>query len=91
MSPTGLPVDARRDRFLRARPDRRGALPDSLGQLLERGGEGFHAFVFELLSDLLHVRREDGESKNRLDGVIGGGGPTLELTTSNGSIRVLKL
>ncbi|MBL8177808.1 MAG: hypothetical protein JNK48_24230 [Bryobacterales bacterium] len=30
-------------------------------------------------------------SKNRLEGTIGGGGPLLDLHTSNGSIRVLKL
>ena len=37
------------------------------------------------------VNREEPFSKNNLQGVIGGGGPTLELTTSNGSIRLLKL
>lgn len=31
------------------------------------------------------------QNKNRLQGNIGGGGPKIELTTSNGSIRVLKL
>lgn len=30
-------------------------------------------------------------SKNRLEGTIGGGGPLLDLHTSNGSIRVLKM
>jgi len=37
------------------------------------------------------VDREEPHSKNNLQGVIGGGGPTLELTTTNGSIRLLKL
>jgi hypothetical protein len=37
------------------------------------------------------VRRDQTDGKNHLDGVIGDGGPTLELTTSNGSIRLLKL
>lgn len=37
------------------------------------------------------VKREDGGKRNNLDGVIGSGGPTIELTSSNGSIRVLKL
>jgi Putative adhesin len=37
------------------------------------------------------VHREDLDGRNRLDGIIGAGGPTLELTTSNGSIRLLKL
>jgi DUF4097 and DUF4098 domain-containing protein YvlB len=32
-----------------------------------------------------------GESnKNRLDGIIGSGGPTIELSTSNGHIRIVK-
>jgi hypothetical protein len=37
------------------------------------------------------VRREDARSKNHLDRVIGSGGPTVELTSSNGSIRLLKM
>jgi DUF4097 and DUF4098 domain-containing protein YvlB len=37
------------------------------------------------------VRREDDGGKSHMDGVIGGGGPTLELTTNNGAIRLLKL
>ena len=37
------------------------------------------------------VRQEDGSGKNHLDGVIGSGGPTVELTSSNGSIRLLKM
>ncbi len=37
------------------------------------------------------VRREIESGKHALDGVIGNGGPTLELTSSNGTIRLLKL
>jgi len=37
------------------------------------------------------VRRDDGNGKNHLDGVIGGGGPMVELTSTNGSIRLLKI
>ena len=37
------------------------------------------------------VKRENERSKHSLDGVIGEGGPALELTSSNGSIRLLKL
>jgi hypothetical protein len=37
------------------------------------------------------VRRDDGGGKNHLDGVIGSGGPTVELTSSNGTIRLLKM
>jgi hypothetical protein len=33
----------------------------------------------------------DRSEKNRLEGVIGSGGPMLDLATSNGSIRLLKL
>jgi DUF4097 and DUF4098 domain-containing protein YvlB len=36
------------------------------------------------------VKQEDGSGKNHLDGVIGSGGPTVELTSTNGSIRLLK-
>ena len=31
------------------------------------------------------------DNKSRIEGTIGGGGPTLELSTSNGSIHLLKL
>jgi DUF4097 and DUF4098 domain-containing protein YvlB len=34
--------------------------------------------------------RSSRMSKTHLDGVIGSGGPTLDLSTSNGSIRLLK-
>jgi len=37
------------------------------------------------------VDRDGSSDKNRLEGRIGGGGATVELTTSNGSIRLLKL
>jgi DUF4097 and DUF4098 domain-containing protein YvlB len=37
------------------------------------------------------VRRDDGKGKNHLDGIIGDGGPTVELTSTNGSIRLLKM
>jgi hypothetical protein len=36
------------------------------------------------------VRTEGAPAKNRLEGVIGSGGPVYELTTSNGSIRILR-
>ena len=36
------------------------------------------------------VRTEGATSKNRLEGLIGSGGPTFELTTSNGGIRILR-
>jgi DUF4097 and DUF4098 domain-containing protein YvlB len=37
------------------------------------------------------VRTEGSVEKHRLEGVIGGGGPLLDLQTSNGSIRLLKM
>jgi DUF4097 and DUF4098 domain-containing protein YvlB len=37
------------------------------------------------------VRRDGAGSKNHLDGVIGSGGPTVELTSSNGTIHLLKM
>jgi hypothetical protein len=37
------------------------------------------------------VRQEGANSPSRLEGVVGSGGPTLELTTSQGGIRLLKL
>jgi hypothetical protein len=37
------------------------------------------------------LKREEGNSKTHLDAIIGGGGPTVELNSSNGSIRILKL
>ena len=37
------------------------------------------------------VKREGGDSKSSLDGAIGSGGPTVELTSTNGGIRLLKL
>jgi DUF4097 and DUF4098 domain-containing protein YvlB len=35
------------------------------------------------------VKQEERSGKNHLDGVIGSGGPTVELTSTNGSIRLL--
>ena len=37
------------------------------------------------------VKREDGAGKHSLDGAIGSGGPTVELTSTNGGIQLLKL
>jgi hypothetical protein len=37
------------------------------------------------------VKREGDDSKHSLDGLIGDGGPTVDLTSSNGSIRLLKM
>ena len=37
------------------------------------------------------LKREEGDGKNSLDGIIGDGGPTIELNSSNGSIRLLKM
>jgi len=37
------------------------------------------------------VKREGFDSKSSLNGVIGDGGPTVDLTSSNGSIRLLKM
>jgi DUF4097 and DUF4098 domain-containing protein YvlB len=37
------------------------------------------------------VRKEGANSESHLEGVVGAGGPTVELTTSQGSIRLLKL
>ena len=44
------------------------------------------------ISTEFDVRREGStSSRNHLEGTIGAGGPTLDLSTSNGSIRLLKL
>lgn len=43
------------------------------------------------ISSEFDIRKEGTNSKTRLEGIIGAGGPTLELGTSNGSIRLLKL
>jgi hypothetical protein len=37
------------------------------------------------------VKREDENGKHALNGVIGSGGPTVELTSTNGGIQLLKL
>ena len=41
-------------------------------------------------SDFEVTTRLHGEGKNHLDGMIGSGGPTLELSTSNGHIRIVR-
>jgi DUF4097 and DUF4098 domain-containing protein YvlB len=43
------------------------------------------------ISTEFDVRTEGAVEKNRLDGLIGAGGPLLDLATSNGSIRLLRL
>jgi len=43
------------------------------------------------ISSDFDVRVQGELSKNRLEGVIGAGGPLIELSTSNGSIRLLKM
>jgi DUF4097 and DUF4098 domain-containing protein YvlB len=47
--------------------------------------------VRDKVSSDFDVHREGENSESRLEGVVGGGGPTVELTTSQGSIRLLKL
>jgi DUF4097 and DUF4098 domain-containing protein YvlB len=37
------------------------------------------------------IRKEGSNSESHLEGVVGSGGPTVELTTSQGSIRLLKM
>jgi DUF4097 and DUF4098 domain-containing protein YvlB len=44
----------------------------------------------KVLSDF-DIRKEGPNSESHLEGVVGAGGPTVELTTSQGSIRLLKL
>ena len=43
------------------------------------------------ISSDFEVRMQGEFSKNRLEGVIGNGGPLIDLSTSNGSIRLLKM
>ena len=43
------------------------------------------------ISTDFEVRRDGENSKTRLEGVIGSGGPLLDLNTSNGSIRLQKM
>jgi hypothetical protein len=43
------------------------------------------------ISSELEIKMEGEFSKNRLEGVIGTGGPLIDLSTSNGSIRLLKM
>ncbi len=44
----------------------------------------------KIVSDF-EVRKEGDNSESHLQGVVGGGGPDVELSTSHGSIRLLKL
>jgi DUF4097 and DUF4098 domain-containing protein YvlB len=43
------------------------------------------------ISSDFEVRMQGEFSKNRLEGTIGNGGPLIDLSTSNGSIRLLKM
>ena len=43
------------------------------------------------ISSDFEIRMQGEFSKNRLEGVIGNGGPLIDLSTSNGSIRLLKM
>ncbi|HTM48791.1 MAG TPA: DUF4097 family beta strand repeat-containing protein [Bryobacteraceae bacterium] len=43
------------------------------------------------ISSDFDIRKEGDTSPSRLQGVVGSGGPKLDLTTSQGSIRILKL
>lgn len=43
------------------------------------------------ISTDFEVRTQGSISKNHLEGKIGGGGPTIDLSTSNGGIRLLKM
>jgi hypothetical protein len=43
------------------------------------------------ISSDFEVKMQGEFSKNRLEGVIGNGGSLIDLSTSNGSIRLLKL
>jgi len=43
------------------------------------------------VSSDFEVRTEGESSKNQMEGVIGNGGPLLDLSTSNGSIRFLRM
>jgi hypothetical protein len=43
------------------------------------------------ISSDFEVRMQGEFGKNRLEGTIGNGGPLIDLSTSNGSIRLLKM
>jgi DUF4097 and DUF4098 domain-containing protein YvlB len=43
------------------------------------------------ISSDFDIREEGDTSPSRLEGIVGSGGPKLDLTTSQGSIRILKL
>ena len=57
--------------------------PDMNGRVLARTNNASVSSDFQ-------VRMQGEFSKGRMDGVIGNGGPLLDLTTSNGGIRLLK-
>jgi DUF4097 and DUF4098 domain-containing protein YvlB len=50
-----------------------------------------HAGNSSITTDFPVTAEGDKLSKNRLDGTIGSGGPLLDLSTSNGPIKILKL
>jgi hypothetical protein len=43
------------------------------------------------ISSDFEIKMQGDFSKNRLEGVLGNGGPLIDLSTSNGSIRLLKM
>ena len=83
-----LTMDSLQDNEVRATTSNGGItvkLPSKIGaRLRARTSQSAIHTDFEVVREVL-------DGKNRLEGVIGGGGPTLELTTSNGAIRLLKL
>ena len=83
-----LTMDAMNDNEVRASTSNGGItvkLPDRIGARVRArtSHSGIHTDF--------DVKREGERSKNSLDGVIGMGGPAVELTSTNGSIRLLKL
>ncbi|HLJ45990.1 MAG TPA: DUF4097 family beta strand repeat-containing protein [Bryobacteraceae bacterium] len=61
-------------------------MPESAAANLSAHTSGHNRVVTDF-----DVRVHGTISKSRLDGVIGNGGPRMELTTSNGGIRLLKI
>ena len=43
------------------------------------------------ISSDFEVKMQGEFSKNRLEGIIGNGGPLIDLSTSNGGIQLLKM
>ena len=83
-----LTMDALTDNEIRASTSNGGItvkLPAGIGARLH--ARTSHSTIH---SDF-DVKREDPDSKHTMDGVIGGGGATVELSTTNGNIRLLKL